>query len=260
MNATNEQPKQIAQPVSGFRRYTYKGCEIPSVTSVLDVGKSDYLLGWHAKLAATYALDKVVKRTKSGRRDYKDLGLTVDSAKGIVDDAMEAPLRVRDEAAGVGSRIHELIAEGRRPTDSDSDSVRIAYQSYEMWLEDIGEFTFVEQERPIACHSRDGFWYAGTPDAVIEVDGRRILIDWKVTSAIRISHALQAGAYATAWNSPENLQRVGKPVTAAWVIRLAKAFPYYEYKEVDIERAYLTFEKYLYIQQTEGDCWKTASK
>ena len=260
MNAINEQPEPIAERIHGFGQYAYNGIEMPSVTSVLDWGKDDYLFGWHAKLAANYALDKFIKRTASGRRDYRASGLTADSAREVVDEAVNSPVRARDEAAQVGSRVHELIAKGQSPTRYDNDSVCQAYQSYKKWVEDIGEFTFVEQERPIAHQTREGFWYAGTPDAIIEVEGRRILIDWKVTSGIRVSHALQAGAYATAWNSPENLQRVGIPVTKAWVVRLSKNFTHYEYKEVDIERAFLIFEKYLYIQQTAGNCWKTVSK
>ena len=255
----NEQP-QVAERVQGYREYTYNGSTMPSVSSVLGVGKDENLMRWHAKTAVEHALNGVTEKRTGSTRMFQSWGISPKDIKAVVSISSDEPARVRDKAAAVGSRVHELIAEGRRPDDTDEQSVRNAYKSYEMWLKDIGGFAFVEQERPVVRCSRNGFWYAGTPDAVIDVGQRRILIDWKVTSRIRDSHALQAAAYAHAWNSSHNLKRAGRPVTDAWVVRLSKTTPQYEYREVDIERAYKIFEKYLYIHQTAGSCWKTTSK
>lgn len=250
MNMSNENERPVRR---ADKRYDYKGQIIPSVTAVLSaIEINQSLCEWYAKVTAQALIDRIVPRTEKGRRDYKSIGLSSYSVKELSKDARQETHRQRDAAASIGSRVHDLIYFHADVADStDNGYVHTAHQSYKKWCEDMGGFKFVKQEVPLVGETSDGFLYAGTPDAIIEVDGRRIVVDWKTSAQIRTNHALQVAAYAKAWNASD-----AASVDEAWVLRLSKHYEGYEHKVVDIDTAYALFEKYLYIYEMQGGCWK----
>lgn len=73
---------------------------------------------------------------------------------------------------------------------------------------------------------------AGTYDALVEIGGKRIIIDWKSSKAVRDKHRLQVAFYAKNANVDE-----------AWVVALgAKTKQGYSVSKVNIDREYNRIE------------------
>jgi hypothetical protein len=57
----------------------------------------------------------------------------------------------------------------------------------------------------------DIYNYAGTCDLIVEIDGKRWLLDIKTSNSLHTSYDLQLAAYAQAWNElyEEKIDRIG---------------------------------------------------
>lgn len=97
--------------------------------------------------------------------------------------------------------------------------------------------------------------YAGSVDAVAEMNGKVIVLDWKTSNNIHPDHAFQVSAYAKAYE-----EMTGKDVKEAWVVRFEKhERKKAQVKEVaDVDEAFKTFlaARSLFRGLYENDIWK----
>ena len=81
------------------------------------------------------------------------------------------------------------------------------------WRDSIS-FRVIENEMMV--YSKE-FQYAGAVDAVVESEGKTIIMDWKTSNRIQNEYALQVSAYAKAYE-----EMTGDKVHEAWIVRFDK--------------------------------------
>ena len=145
--------------------YTEDGKPIPSVTTILDA---------YPKGAAFYEW-------------LKRMG-------GDADD-------IRDEAGRKGSKVHDMTEKYDNGLEvsllSETGDINMSlmeWAMFERYVEFRNRFPFevIDIERMIVSGT---LGYAGTLDRVIEMNGKRILVDIKTSSAIHPHYWLQLAAY-----------------------------------------------------------------
>lgn len=95
-----------------------------------------------------------------------------------------------EKAANIGTITHEAI-ENFYKNGEKSDAV--SFLAFLSWYESVSEnhtITSILLEEPLTCE-----YYGGTCDAVIDIDGRKYLVDYKTSNHITFKYALQLGAY-----------------------------------------------------------------
>ena len=150
------------------------------------------------------------------------------------DRAMVARRRSLEEAGEIGTRAHELIEtwsenggtldkydiEGNFvPFKMEDEDPRVqnAFKAF-MAFWDAHEFEHIHQEIPLYNVS---LGYAGTGDAIPrDKDGKLVLLDWKTSSGVYISHQLQCAAYAHAFETMAISE--GEQIDRAYVVRIDK--------------------------------------
>lgn len=158
-----------------FDHYEYNGIQVPRVTKILD-GIS--------KIELSFWLGKV------GNAESK---------------------RIQEESTFIGSHVHEMIDnflltgkdEDRSSIMSQNRWVQVltAYNNFKNWIKYINNMGFfIEEivgiEIPVVCHL-----YGGTIDAIVKINGRYYIIDFKTSKKISTNYLLQTSAYYWAVNN-----------------------------------------------------------
>lgn len=162
------------------RLYVWEGSKHPGVTSVVGMLPKPGLQFWAAKKVAEAAIEK-------GTVTEQDLGYL-----------KSAPMRDRDQAAEVGTGIHDLV-------DRTINGEKISFSFEEAGFMD-GFDQFVERFKPewvlteeTVLGSFEDFTYAGSFDAIASISDETWLIDFKTTrSGVHPEVALQLSAYMNA--------------------------------------------------------------
>ncbi|WP_228973413.1 PD-(D/E)XK nuclease family protein [Streptomyces sp. DH12] len=159
--------------------------KVPGVTSVVGMLPKDFLTFWAAKQSAEAAVtnwdivSQLIKRDEAGAIDY---------LKG-------AHRRTSKAATDLGSAAHDLferLARGEEVKDRHVHSdVRQHVRHFREFLDEV---------QPRFLHLEETVWsdthqYAGSFDAIAEIDGGLVIVDWKTSKAIYDSVALQLSAY-----------------------------------------------------------------
>lgn len=179
---------RLAQNVRGKgRHYAHplSGDLLPSVTNVIGCLDKPALVGWAAREVAGAAWDARFSLVKVPERD-----MAVDMLKGT-------PYKKRDKRADVGTVVHSLAE--ALATDSELPSFTDEEQSYAdgflQWVSDF-DVTFLMSE--VTVFNRT-FGYAGTADALVDIAGMHVLVDFKTNaSGVWPETALQLAALANA--------------------------------------------------------------
>lgn len=106
---------------------------------------------------------------------------------------------VRERAADIGTVAHEMIDDllhGRLSSFPDIapeivSEAEIAFGAYQAWAKDR-HLRIVESEFPLVSFER---MFGGTPDALVEIDGTRVLLDFKTSKYLFAKHVIQVVAY-----------------------------------------------------------------
>ena len=167
------------------RFYSFGGKLYPSVTSVLDVIAKPQLIRWAARVVAERAVEHAQVIATKAKSD-PDV---------VIRRLADAPFERTRQAASTGTKMHamaEAIAKGGR-FSVDKDSMPFFKQ-----LRD-----FVDQVKPEFVLSEclvvsDRYTYAGTVDAVLKINGRLVMADFKSSKHIVPQYALQLCAYRNA--------------------------------------------------------------
>lgn len=173
----------LAQNVKGRgRHYPIPGTDrlVPSVTNVIGILDKPALPRWAAKSVAVTAWELRASLPNM------DMDEAIDVLKG-------SPWRKSQRAADRGTTIHEwLQARVRGDALPNVEGEAVEYvEAAEAWY---------QRFQPRAVHTEitlfsDG--YAGTADAILEIEGQTWLIDYKTSSGLYAEVALQLSALAT---------------------------------------------------------------
>lgn len=159
--------------------------KVPGVTSSVGMLPKDFLTFWAAKEAAEAAVNnwdivsELIKRDPKGATDY---------LKG-------AHRRKSKAASDLGSAAHDLFERLARGETLNLRHVHVDLKPFVRWFSE-----FLEQVQPTFLHLEETVWsdtyqYAGSFDAIAEIDGEVVGIDWKTSKSIYDSVALQLAAY-----------------------------------------------------------------
>jgi len=212
-------PKPSDSPRSWSRDRFYRidGCQLPSVTTILDVIAKPALGPWYAKQERRYFETAMLEvLSKPGARDPEYvLAAVVDAVGGV-----KAADREKQRAATIGTAIHagiewqlrRRLGEDAGPEPLLPDAAAWAVESWKDWAKSIA-LEPVAIERTVYCHACG---YAGTLDLYARVDGALTVLDWKSGRAIYPEAFLQNVAYRHA------AARRGLPSAQGLIVRVPK--------------------------------------
>jgi hypothetical protein len=178
-------------PKTGKEKHDYllNGKTITGVTSILKIlSKGDAITQWAANQAAESFATQVQKWMNDGRGSF-DLGILKDSAR-------YAWKGNRDGAGKFGKNVHKAIENWikKEPISTLTPEETTAYENFKTWAT-LYNVKFLMSEK--AVYSKT-FWYAGTIDVVMEMDGKVWVGDIKTSASIYPDFFLQTAAYQNA--------------------------------------------------------------
>lgn len=186
-------------PESGLRYYRFDDRELISVTSMRRViGMNIQLHQWvlnevidgvldNPHLADGLTTARVIRKGNESDAEYA-LRIRKEARRPI---RAYGTLR-RDEAAALGTGVHEAAEAGVKPDLMAEDDPRRPFLvAYQQWQKDT-QPTILLQEQQV-FNLTEG--YAGSIDLVADIDTRRFLIDLKTGSGIYLDHVVQLMLY-----------------------------------------------------------------
>lgn len=208
----------LAETVKGrgrHYRHPTTGDLVPSVTNILSVINKPALMGWAARQVAIMAAEM---RGVLGNMEHDEV---VDLLKG-------AASRSSNRAGSRGTDVHEWIAdELQGVANYEPQGQALNYlPAARSWLADANP-------TPVAVETTMFHaLYAGTADAVLEIDGEKWLVDFKTSRGIYDEAALQTCALENCflWMQGDTAVEAGK-VDRIAVVRFADNGKY-EVREV----------------------------
>lgn len=195
---------------TGKKRHDYMldGKPLTGVTTILKVvGKGDALVQWSANKAIEH-IEKNIGYAENSEDIHK-----------LCEEAKYAWKTSRDTAGDFGTNVHkaieEWVKEGKMFPDL-TEKEQKSFDNFREWAKE-NDVNFVQSEMRI--YSRK-YWYAGTLDLLIEVDGKLFLADIKTSSRIYPEHMWQMGGYDIAVN--EMTKNKYKDIEGYVVVNLKK--------------------------------------
>ena len=174
-----------------------------SVSSILDVISKPELPKWYAKVEYQ-RLNDLAMQLKSGKMRAPDFWKAISFPDKFVPAASE----YRDYRAQIGTYVHDelvrlvLATHNNEPYECSCqvEEVQQIVEQYKKWdFDNVWEHDrhvkYLTVEAPVFHR---GFNYAGTLDAIVEIDGKNYVLDYKTSSRIRDSHKWQLSAYFNA--------------------------------------------------------------
>lgn len=166
------------------------------------------------------------------------------------------PMAIRDEAAALGSKVHqniETILRGNTVTYEDMES----WERTLLWTNFYKDFT---KKNKVEYDLNDiektiyslEYEYAGTADLIPVVNGENEIWDWKTGSFVGESAEMQVSAYAKAIT-----EMTGKKIARARIIQINPRIQNKaKYKVTVVENIDEQFEDFLHVKKV----WERANK
>lgn len=179
----------------GYRFPGKQGAQYKRVTTLKGVlGSGSALIDWAARCVAERAQELVTLYT------IGELSLDALLVELQKDELKTAHNQKRDTAADFGTTFHQMV-EGWANGDQnvlhdlpDSPEIWSCAEAFANW-NDTYEPNWIRNEFTVF---NDTMGYAGTVDALVEIQGVRILLDVKTSKGIYGEYALQLAAYRNA--------------------------------------------------------------
>ena len=169
-------------PTDGLRYYTFNDQRLVSVTSVRKViGMPFALAGWQ--------VNQVIKASLALRGTAQGMTLPDDQyGKALRSMGMAE----RDDAAKVGTSVHDAADAGVHSQDLSEDDVRRPFLAqYEAWQRAMDPEVLVSEAQVFSL--KHG--YAGSLDLIAEIKGHKYLVDLKTGKGVYTDHAVQLALY-----------------------------------------------------------------
>lgn len=251
-------PTEIVSVKRGANKKSYfaqtrdgRSRQLRSVTAALGViSKDEALMRWAVKLYSKCL------------EEQAPIGhvLTPDILTAMIEAGSNEFERVRYDAAEVGTRAHNLIADwlmcrNLPPLEHEDPRVVNALNLFWAWWKDKG-LRVVESELQV-YHAKHGF--AGTLDFICELPtGKLALIDFKTSTGIYPENYLQVAAYYFAITSMprEHGGRLPEEFAEWTVLRIGKADAQFEPAPIPFEvlaQAYKAFYCCLQLLEITSD-------
>lgn len=187
---------------------------VPGVTTILKRLNKPALMPWAAKMTSEYVKKNAVE------------GMSLKEIKQLADEAKGAYRRFTDEAADIGTIVHnyaENRLKGLPVEEPDNEAAQNGVKAFNDWLSQH-DIKCYASERMI--FSREMF-YAGTADFYGTIDGELVIADLKTSSGIWNEYWIQTSAYQLAIEEEDNVE-----IDARWIIRLDKKTGKFEAKRL----------------------------
>lgn len=168
--------------------YMANGTLCPSVTQILKVIDKPALPRWAAKEAMAY----VEANLRPGQ------ALDEIQIANLCREGKAAPWKKASDAADIGSLVHKFAEEwalGHGPQMPVHPLARQCAEQFLQWWENH-HVEVIAAERKVYHQGRN---YAGTVDLIANVNGRRVIADFKTSTGIWPEYRLQLAAYASAY-------------------------------------------------------------
>jgi len=196
-------------------KYRIKDEFVPSVTRIIDsIIPKPFLIPWAAKMGAEWWLSHY--------------GENADMYNGICNAH-----KVRSEAAlETGSIVHDYIekiikwslnGESSAPKKPEGEAAINSINAFGEWIK-ANEVKWISSEEKIYSRTHQ---YAGTVDAVAEINDEFCVIDFKTSAQIYKEYYLQIAAYKHAIE-----EIYGRDVECCWILRFDKESGKFQAKEI----------------------------
>jgi hypothetical protein len=230
----------MATPKQG---YWIDGEKVPGTTTVIGRFKeSGGLLQWAFKQGQSGASSLYEQRDKAA--DIGTAAHAMIEAKLNGDDPMET--------------LHKLL-----PKDSDDAAKAInAFDMYLKWEKQTG-IKMLSKYQEIQFVSPQ-YKFGGTPDAIGEIDGEIVLLDWKTSNGVYQDYIIQLAAYRHLINDGLRMD-TGKPLDlkvskGAHLLRFAKEHPDFGHHYFgDLDQAWRQFVLFREAYDIDKDLKKRAA-
>lgn len=196
-----------------------------------------------------------------GPHVYRMNGIVVPSVTKVIysrnpikaKDGRPIPGFVLQQAAAIGTTVHNWIEDYRQaqdcflpePMEPDHPKAQSAIKAFKKWEWDLsGKYKNVEwvwQEQLLYCDENDQP-YSGQADALLRLDGKQVLVDFKTSKELDTRYDWQIAAYHRA------MVLEGLMVDEAWLVRLDKTTGLPEIKMLiddDLSENYSIFKEKL---------------
>ena len=207
-------------------KVTDSGSEVADlirVTEALGVINKPALIPWAAKMTTRYLAD------------YMGQPITSE----LLDEARKNFRNIRDEAADLGTAVHNWIESYIKKGVKDlPDDERIlnGITAFLRWTKE-NDVQFISSERMV--YSREHH-YIGTMDAEAIVNGNRCVMDWKTSKGIWNEMRYQVAAYQIA-----AIEEGSEYAGPRWIIRFDKGTSEFEAHELPLEDLSFDMEAFL---------------
>ena len=203
-----QQTKVIFDPIK--HQYFVDDINYPSVTQIIGVlDKSAPLINWSLRIAMDYL---------SRNFDTLKNSINSENAGKIFYEAKKEYMKIKDEAADIGTQIHDIIHRINNNESVDltkyDERVQNGVNAYLKWANSVN-YSPIKSE--FIIYSKK-FKFAGTCDGLGFINGKLAILDWKSSNAIYDEYKLQIAAYDAA------LKEMGteQPVEDHYIIRFSK--------------------------------------
>lgn len=179
---------------------------VSTISGVLD--KSRALQSWQQQITAEFLLNKIQNEENIGHNE-------------IIEAIAQCDVK-KDEAAGLGTTIHEFIStyilhkmgKGPMPGEPTIPEVAKALEAFLEW-ESQNKVKYHDTEKIVYSIKHD---YIGCMDLDVTINGKRALVDFKSSNGLYNSVIMQTMGYAMA-----NEEEQGKDLyDERWAIRVSK--------------------------------------
>jgi hypothetical protein len=181
-------------------RYKLKGeksylLSATAITGIID--KSRVLINWALGLTGSY-IRKYLEEASSNNFSAEELA-------PIIEEALNQHNVKRDDAADIGSQVHDIaqrigeeLRDGKPLSDISEDlpeAVKNGVCAFIDWVVEH-KVKFLECERMVYSKKHK---FVGITDAIVEIDGKKYLIDYKTSKGIYSYMNYQVAGYTIAY-------------------------------------------------------------
>lgn len=196
-----------------------------AITGIID--KSRVLINWAIGLTGSY-LRKYLEESSSNN-------FTSEELSPIIEEALNQHNQKREEAADTGSQVHdmaerigmalknnesieditkeisEMDSASKNPELSEEEANKLqnvvnGITAFIDWVVDHN-VKFIECERMVYSRKHK---FVGTTDAIVEIDGKRYLIDYKTSKGVYSDMYYQVAGYTIAYEEETGIKLDGQ--------------------------------------------------
>lgn len=222
-----------------------KAQHCPSVTTILNVLAKPALVEWGIKCACNY-VEENLKLLVAGN------SFSVQDVFKIVEQARTAHDRVREEAAEIGTNVHDILASWWRSQQNISDGLYMKSVVFDAGNETVAKCVHaaldwfsqhdlkpvkVEESQYSRIHK-----FCGRPDFIGRIDGQLSVLDYKSTKALYPEVCLQETGYAMM-----HAEEFGELPATRWALRLDKESGEFEARKYGPETFEIDSETFLAV-------------